>query len=147
MTASIMYNRPLANEPFGRGNWASTILWGRTRSLADNATFNSYLLESTVRFISRNYVWTRIEDADRSNELLLGPQPLPPDFHEQPLGRVQAYSFGYSHDFDVIPHLASALGAQVTAYGVPGVLQSAYGAHPFGALVFVRFRPYSGTDR
>jgi len=147
MTASIMYNRPLASEPFGRGNWASTILWGRTRSLADNATFNSYLLESTVRFISRNYVWTRIEDADRSNELLLGPQPLPPDFHEQPLGRVQAYSFGYSHDFDVIPHLASALGAQVTAYGVPGVLQSAYGAHPFGALVFVRFRPYSGTDR
>jgi len=60
---------------------------------------------------------------------------------------VQAYTFGYSHDFDVIPHVATALGAQFTTYGVPDLLQPACGAHPFGALVFVRFRPYSGTDR
>ena len=45
MTASVMYNRP-----FHKGNWASTILWGRTRSLSDNSIFDSYLFESTVRF-------------------------------------------------------------------------------------------------
>jgi hypothetical protein len=144
MTASLMYSRPLTNGLVGKGNWASTALWGRTRSLADGAVFNSYLLESTLRFITRNYVWTRIESADRSNELILGRQPLPPGFHEEPIGRVQAYTFGYSRDFDVLPHLASALGAQVTAYGVPDILQPIYGSHPFGFALFVRLRPYSG---
>jgi hypothetical protein len=144
MTASLMYNRPLTNGLFGKGNLASTALWGRTRSLADGAVFNSYLLESTLRFITRNYVWTRIENAERSNELLLGWQPLPPGFHEEPIGRVQAYTFGYSRDFDVLPHLASALGGQVTAYGVPDILQPIYGSHPFGVMLFLRLRPYSG---
>ena len=40
MTASVMYNRPFAD-----GNWSSTALWGRTRSLADSSKENSYLLE------------------------------------------------------------------------------------------------------
>ena len=79
--------------------------WGRTRSLRDNSIFNSYLLESTVRFATRNYAWTRMENADRSNELLLGRAPLPAGFTEEPIGRVQAYTFGYSHDFDIIPHV------------------------------------------
>ena len=43
MTASAMYNRPIQH-----GNWASTIAWGRTRSLTDNVIQNSYLLESTL---------------------------------------------------------------------------------------------------
>ena len=106
MTASIMYNRPLHD-----GNWANTILWGRTRSLQDSSVFNSYLLESTVRFHTRNYGWARIENAERSNELLIGENPLPPNFREEPIGHVQAYTFGYDHDFDLIPHVASAIGA------------------------------------
>jgi hypothetical protein len=142
MTASVMYNRPLLN-----GNWASTIVWGRTHSLQDDSTFNSFLLESTLRFRTRNYIWTRIENVDRSNELLLGEIPLPPNFEEKPIGRVQAYTFGYDRDFDVIPHLASAIGAQFTTYGVPGTLQALYGSHPFGVAMFVRLRPYSGAAR
>jgi hypothetical protein len=144
MTASIMYNRRFTSGRFGDGNWASTVLWGRTRSLLDGAIFNSYLFESTLRFITRNYVWTRIENADRSNELILGGQPLPPGFREEPIGRVQAYTIGYSHDIDVVPHLASALGVQLTAYGVPDSLQPIYGAHPFGVVMFLRLRPFSG---
>jgi hypothetical protein len=142
MTASIMYNRPFQN-----GNWASTILWGRTRSLEDNSIFNSYLLESTVRFHTRNYAWTRVENAERSNELILGENPLPPGFQEKPIGRVQAYTFGYDHDVDLIPHLASAIGAQVTTYGVADRLKPIYGAHPVGVAVFVRLRPFSGQER
>src|ERR1700688_274172 len=110
MTTSAMYNRPLTNGRLGNGNWASTALWGRTRSLQDNTVFNSYLLESTLRFATRNYIWTRIENADRSNELLFPHQPLPPNFTEQRIERVQAYTLGYSHDIKVIPHLASAAG-------------------------------------
>jgi hypothetical protein len=142
MTASIMFNRPLQD-----GNWANTILWGRTRSLQDNSIFNSYLLESTVRFHTRNYAWTRIENVDRSNELLIGENPLPPNFREEPIGRVQAYTFGYDHDFDVIPRIASAIGAQFTTYGVADALKPIYGSHPIGVALFVRFRPFSGNDR
>jgi hypothetical protein len=109
--------------------------------------FNSYLLESTVRFRTRNYVWTRIENVDRSNELLLGENPLPPNFREQPIGRVQAYTFGYDHDIDVIPNVASAIGAQFTTYGVADVLKPIYGSHPVGLVVFLRFRPFSGKER
>lgn len=139
MTASVMYNRPLSN-----GNWASTILWGRTNSLEGDSIFNSYLLESTLRFAARNYVWTRVENATRSNELLLGQQQLPPGFVERPIGRVQAYTFGYDRDFDLVPRLSSALGAQFTTYGVPDVLKLIYGSHPLGVAVFLRLRPYQG---
>jgi hypothetical protein len=142
MTASIMYNRALRN-----GNWASSVIWGRTKSLADNSKFNSYALESKLRFLTRNYIWTRIENAERSNELLLGENPLPPNFIEQPIGRVQAYTLGYDRDFDLIPRLATALGAQVTIYGVRQNLVPVYGPHPAGVAIFIRVRPFSGDER
>ena len=142
MTASILYNRRLP-----AGNWASTILWGRTRSIQDNSVFNSYLLESTVRLRTRNYIWTRIENVDRSNELLLGENPLPLNFREEPAGRVQAYTFGYDHDVDLIPKIASAIGGQFTIYGVGNTFTPIYGSHPAGFAVFVRFRPFSGKER
>jgi hypothetical protein len=142
MTASIQYNHPLHS-----GNWISTILWGRTRSLQDNSIFNSYALESTVRFRVRNYTWTRIENVDRSNELTLGNNPVPPNFQEQPIGRVQAYTFGYDREVDLIPHVASALGVQVTAYGVGEKLKPTYGSRPAGIAVFVRIRPFSRDER
>ena len=138
MTASVMYNRSLK-----RGNWASTLVWGRTRSPQDSAVFNSYLVESTIRFRYRNYAWSRIESAERSNELILGEHPLPPSFEEQPIGRVQAYTFGYDRDMDVLPHLASAIGAQVTTYGVADSLKPVYGSHPVGVAMFLRLRPVS----
>lgn len=141
-TASVMYSRP-----FSHGSWANTALWGRTRSLTDNSKENSYLLESLVRFKTSNYAWTRIEDAGRSNELVNGPNPLPPGFQEEPIGHVAAYTLGYDHDIDLIPRIRSAIGAQVTTYGVPDALQSIYGAHPVGVSVFVRLRPFSGSER
>jgi hypothetical protein len=142
MTASAMYNRPFHN-----GNWASSLIWGRTRSLEDNSIFNSYALESTLRFLTRNHAWTRIENADRSNELLLGENALPPNFQEQPIGRVQEYTIGYDRDFDIMPHLSSALGMQATVYGVPEGLKAVYGSHPAGVAVFVRIRPFSRQEK
>jgi hypothetical protein len=142
MTASVMYNRP-----FHKGNWASTILWGRTRSLEDNSIFDSYLLESTLRLRDSNYVWTRMENAERSDQLILGENSLPPGFREEPIGRVQAYTFGYDRDVALVPHLASAIGAQVTAYGVPDSLRAIYGQRAAGAAVFLRLRPFSGEEK
>ena len=142
MTASAMYNRPFRN-----GNWASSLIWGHTKSLEDNSIFNSYGLESTVRFLKSNHAWTRIENVDRSNELLLGENPLPPSFQERPIGRVQGYTIGYDRDFDIVPHVSSALGTQVEIYGLPEGLKAVYGSHPAGVAVFVRIRPFSGQEK
>ncbi len=136
MTASVSYNRPLA-----QGNWASTLVWGRNRSSPSREVFNSYLAESTLRFRKKNYVWGRVENVDRTNELLLGENPIPPGFQEHFLARVQAYSVGYDREFHVVPHLATAIGAQATIYSVPASLVSTYGAQPAGVVVFLRVRP------
>jgi hypothetical protein len=120
---------------------STMFLWGRTRSLADNSKENSYLAEALVRFASKNYVWTRMENAGRSNELMLTPgSPLPVGFVEEPIGHVAAYTFGYDRDFAVGKHLLAAPGAQVTIYRSPEALRGIYGATPTGEVFFVRFR-------
>jgi hypothetical protein len=141
MTASVMYNRPIA-----RGNWASSLIWGRNRVTETGLVWNGYLLESTLRFAENNYIWTRIENVDRTNELLLKNQFEPPDFHESIIGRVQAYTAGYDRDFKLIPHLETALGAQVTLYQDGGQLAQIYGVHPVGVVMFLRVRPF-GRER
>lgn len=136
MTASVQYNRPLR-----KGNWASLLLWGRNQDVSGGNVGNSFLLESTLRFSERNYAWTRIENVDRTTELLLGDNPEPPGFNERYFARVQAFTVGYEREVGHIPHLSTALGGQFTWYGVPGVLKPTYGERPVGAIVFVRVRP------
>jgi hypothetical protein len=120
---------------------STTLLWGRTRSLTDNSKENSYLAESLLRFASTNYLWTRLEDAGRSNELLLTPgSPLPPNFTETPIGHVAAYTLGYDHDIALGPHLLAAPGAQFNLYHSPESLRSTYGNTPTAEVFFIRFR-------
>ena len=135
MTASVSYNRPLH-----RGNWASMALWGRNQSLSSGNVGNGYLFESTLQFAKKNFLWTRIEDVDRTNDLLIGENQLPPGFMERYFARVQAYTAGYDRDIWHVSHVSAALGAQVTAYGVPSLLQPDYGTHPAGVVVFLRLR-------
>jgi hypothetical protein len=124
-----------------RTDLATTFLWGRTRSLSDNSKENSYLAEALLRFASSNYLWTRIENAGRSNELLLTPgSPLPPNFLETPIGHVAAYTVGYDHDIPLGPHLLAAPGAQFTLYRTPQALRSTYGDTPTAEAIFIRFR-------
>lgn len=138
MTASIMYNRPLRNSD----NWISSLIWGRTRTGSDNLIENSYLFESLLHFATRNNAFTRIENVDRTTELLLDGSPIPPNFNERPAGRVQAYTFGYDRDILHLPHLSSALGAQLSAY-LPGPpLRPVYGSNPVGIDIFLRLRPF-----
>jgi hypothetical protein len=136
MTSSLMYNRPIHN-----GNWASMILWGRNQSLPDGNVGNSYLLESTLGFFHRNYAWTRIENVDRTNELLLGETALPSGFIERYFTRVQAYTAGYDREIASVRHISIAIGGQVSLYGVPPVLEPTYGSHPIGVVAFLRVRP------
>jgi len=137
MTASVTYNRPLAN-----GNWATTLIWGRNQDLGHQQIFNGYLAESTLR-LGRQNLWARIEDVDRGNELILGESLEPPGFEEHFAARVQAYTLGYDHEVGHVPHLSIAFGAQLTLYGKPAFLDPIYGNHPVGGVVFLRLRPVS----
>lgn len=127
MTSSVMYNRPLAH-----GNWANTLLWGRTQAPGGGEVFNGYLAESDLHW-RPHHVWTRIESVDKSRELLS-------EGSEQFLARVQAYSFGYAHDLPSPAWLTASLGAQWTLYHTPVSLRSAYGAHPQGVAAFLHLR-------
>jgi len=138
MTGSVTYNRPFTN-----GNWAATLLWGRNRTSPQGEVGSGYLAESTLRLKSRNYFSGRFENVDRTNELFLGENPEPPGFQEHFLARIQAYTAGYDREFDLIPHLATALGGQVTFYGTPASLDPMYGSHPKGVALFLRLRPES----
>ena len=53
-TASISYNKP-----FERGNWASSLIWGRNHESHSGEIFNlnGYVAESTLKFFDRNYLY------------------------------------------------------------------------------------------
>lgn len=122
-------------------DFSAIAVWGRTRSLTDGSKENSYVLEALLRFGGNNYAWTRMENAGRSNELLLTPgSPLPENFHEEPIGHVAAFTFGYDHDVKLGSKVLAAPGAQFTVYRTPSPLVSAYGSTPTGEVFFVRFR-------
>ena len=127
--------------PEPRTDLSTTFIWGCTRSLTDSSKENSYLAEALLRFASTNYLWTRLENAGRSNELLLTPGSLlPPNFVESPLGHVAATTLGYDHDIPLGRHILAAPGAQITIYRTPTPLRATYGSTPTAEVLFIRFR-------
>src|SRR6266508_4575372 len=66
-TASVQYNKS-----FNRGNWASAIVWGRNHvgSPGEIHNLNGYTAESTVNFLDKNYLYTRLELVDKDDLLL-----------------------------------------------------------------------------
>lgn len=138
-TASIHHNWRFSN-----GHIASSLIWGRNKDLPGHGAriFNAYTAESTVNFLNRNWVWTRIENVDRDRTLLVGETAAALQVEEDPIGRVQAYTFGYERDLPVPPtFLNIGLGFQATMYGLPPQLKSVYGDRPAGFSVFLHIRP------
>jgi hypothetical protein len=122
-TASIAYHHA---TPWGELN--SIAVWGRNHTSGTGIDANGYLFEAALRPQQRQTIWTRIENADRTTDLLGSFAPPV----ESVVGRVQAYTGGYAHRVWGWGDGAAELGAQVTGYGVPERLLSNYGAHPFG---------------
>ena len=58
---------------------------------------------------------------------------------------VQAYTAGFDREISRRHGVSTAVGAQVTAYGVGKPLQPVYGSDPVGVSVFLRLRP--GMER
>src|SRR5580704_6094307 len=126
-TASVEYNRPLTS-----GNWATSLVWGRVHEIGTGIHLNGYLLESTLNFLRRDYLFARMELVDK-NEL------FPPA--EQPSYRIGAYTFGGTRDLVRNRAWQLGLGADVTMYSKPAVLDAAYGSYPVSFQIFLRMRP------
>jgi hypothetical protein len=138
-TASIHHNMTLST-----GSLASSIIWGRNNDMIDSEEriFNSYALESTLNFKNSNWVWTRIENLDKDRTLLYGETEEALNIEETPIGRVQAYSFGYERDILRTPLWANiGLGFQFTAYGLTSEMKTVYGNSPKSFVVFLHLRP------
>jgi len=132
-SASLEYNRPLSGGKLGNGNWASSLIWGRKHKELDNTTQNSYLFESTLNFLARNYAYTRFELVDKDE--LFPQDPAHPSY------RIGAYTFGGVRDLIHSEHWQVGLGGDVTFYSKPAVLDPIYGNNPVSFHVFVRIRP------
>jgi mono/diheme cytochrome c family protein len=150
LSASVSYNRP-----FTDGNWASSLIWGRNSEEHGNS--NSYLFESTVNFLRKNYLYTRMELIDKAGLLvdnifgrpgLARPPVLPrgggeiqlPEEFERSF-RVGAFTFGAVRDLISNEKLRMGIGADVVFYHKPSELDSVYGRRPTSFHVFLRFRP------
>ena len=138
MTASVSYNKQ-----FARGNWASSFIWGRNRELhhLPGQTLNGYTAESTVNFLDRNYVYTRLELVDKGGLLSRTERQQLGITDSHPLFRIGAYTFGYTRDVWTTDKLNVALGSDVTFYSKPAVLDTIYGDNPVSYRFFIRIRP------
>jgi len=132
-TASVEYNQPMTN-----GSWATTLVWGRVHRIATATNLNSYLLESTLNFAQRNYVFTRLELVDKDE--LFPAAPIHPAY------RIGAYTFGGDRDLVHNRTWQLAWGADVTFYSKPAALNTAYGANPIAFQIFLRMRPGKAED-
>jgi hypothetical protein len=127
-TASVEYARPTA-----AGHWATSLIWGRVHKIATDTNLNSYLLESTLNFQQRNYVFSRLELVDKDE---LFPQaPIHPAY------RIGAYTFGGVRDLVQDRACQLGLGADVTVYSKPATLDSSFGNYPVSFQIFLRMRP------
>jgi hypothetical protein len=142
MTASLGYNKR-----FDRGNWASTLIWGRNyeEHTDDVTTLDGFVAESTLNFLDKNYVYTRLERVDKVDLLdhdeatRLGINDHHATF------RIGAYTFGAARDVWNTEKFSVALGGDLTFYSKPDVLDTVYGQNPVSYKFFVRIRPNKMT--
>jgi len=137
-TASINYNRPL-----NRGYWASSLIWGRNHESHHGETFNlnGYLAESTVNFLDRNFLYTRLELTDKNQLLSLSDRLRLGITDERPSFRIGAYTFGGAREIWSSERASLAIGSDVTFYSKPSTLDSVYGNNPVSWKLFFRVRP------
>ncbi len=129
-TASIAFHHAAASASID-----AIGVWGRNHTIASTEDANGYLFEGALRLRAQT-VWTRIENADRTTDLLGAAAPAV----ESVVGRVQAYTGGYAHRIWSNRWSAAEIGAQATTYGVPASLTLIYGQHPVGVAAVLHWQ-------
>lgn len=122
-TASIAYH-----HNWHSGSLDALALWGRNHTIGTPTNANGYLFEATAHLHARHSIWMRVENVDRTTDLLGA--SAPPE--ETVIGRVQAFTGGYAHPLYSNRWSVYELGAQGTFYNTPAPLRTLYGDHPAG---------------
>jgi hypothetical protein len=137
-TASVQYNRS-----FDRGNWASAFVWGRNHLSEPGETrnLNAYTAESTVQFLDKNYVYTRLELVDKDELLRPSDQAFLGITDHHPAFRIGAYTFGGVRDVWTSDTVQFGIGSDLTFYSKPTILDALYGNNPVSWKLFFRIRP------
>jgi hypothetical protein len=120
-TASVQYSKPLAT---GRA-WSSTLAWAMNHKTLEQTNTNAILAETLVPIGRKNFVTGRFEWSQR-DELL----------HDERAYIIGAYTAGYTRDVELFHNLQTGIGANFTAYTLPGSLKPIYGNHPLGSTYF-----------
>jgi hypothetical protein len=128
-TASVEYSKPMNGSA-----WSSSLIWGRVHETLVHRNLNSYLVESLLPVSRKNFLTGRIELADKDGLFDNQPEPVPGAF------RIGAYTIGYTRDLDLIRHVETGLGANISFYSLPAAIKPYYSSHPAGVNVFLRFR-------
>ena len=137
-TASISYNRPLK-----RGNWATSFVWGRNHLNSPDkvGNLNGYTAESTVNFLDKNFLYTRLELVDKDDLLRPAESALRGIKEDHPNFRLGAYTFGGVRDVWNTNKVSVGIGSDLTFYSKPAVLDQFYGNNPASWRLFLRIRP------
>ena len=122
---------------------ASSLIWGRNHEGHDGEIFNlnGYVAESTVKFLDRNYVYTRLELTDKNQLLRAADRASLGIIDDHPSFRIGAYTFGGARDIWNTEKTSFAIGSDLTFYSKPSLLDPIYGSHP------VSWKLFSGCDR
>jgi len=135
-TASLHYTKPM-----GDNSWSTSFVWGRNHSTETRRNVNSYLVESVLPVGRKNFLTGRAELVDK-DELFRG-QPEIEQRLDQSYGstfRIGSYTIGYTRDIKVFRDVETGIGANFTAYSLPGAIKPYYGDHPVGGNIYLRFR-------
>jgi hypothetical protein len=137
-TASVQYNKP-----FNRGNWASAFVWGRNHASSPGEihNLNGYTAESTVNFLDKNYLYTRLELVDKDDLLRPADRALLGITQDHPSFRIGAYTFGGVRDLWNTDKVSFGVGSDLTFYSKPPILDQIYGSNPVSWKLFFRIRP------
>lgn len=119
--------------PFERGDWQTTLAWGRNARKFRESTMG-YLLESTVRFSGTHALFGRIEQVG-SDGLMREDESV-----QRQLFKMNRLSLGYFYDLRTAGPLHLDVGALVTRHLVPTAMEPSYGNDPTTYMMFVRFR-------
>jgi hypothetical protein len=120
--------RTTVSVQYSRGAWSSSLIWGRNHQTLTERDLNSFLAETVFSLRRRNFLTGRFEVVDKDELAVAG------------IHRVQAYTAGYTRDIANLKDVQAGLGANITAYAIPGALGATYGERPWGVNVYLRLR-------
>ncbi len=130
LSASVSYGGAVWQRPI-----ALTAAFAQKREIHGN--LEAYLLEAHLGLTPADAIYTRIESVAK-DILDAGFHPRGV-FHRHRQSQVAAYTHGYVRDIVITAKGRIGLGADATAYGVPGNLDGPYGG-PLSFHAFVRYR-------